>query len=350
MLPGGPTERTINDKIATAEDLQTVPTRTRAGANADPVNRPTRLDHDAGDVSDLLYRPDPMGRIGFGDWLDRNGRSVDVAKIDRRATVAASSPPIELPYLKTGIATAFNRPNRLPGPGAGPAAPTFRSGLDKDADRDDDEIYIADGGAAFAKEWRRIVGPTDFADADFNLAETDRDDADGGIEPAGWRDWRQFVREALRRGLARTAKIGSRIPPRPPAGSPPLPSAVTGRLDYIRDPHVRNAADRLLDGAVVKGYLPRELGQTAQVSKSGGEVAAFKDFGQFIGRSGGTKHDIVILQDGKVFRYTAPDNSTITFYRARTENSYTNALVIRAPASAAGTGRSRDFILKIRYQ
>ncbi len=79
-----------------------------------------------------------------------------------------------------------------------------------------------------------------------------------------------------------------------------------------------------------------------------------KDFGQFVGRSGGTKEDIKGLRDGSGYQFTSPDKqTTIVIRQAREGAKVTNELQIWLPDPAPITprqGRAGKLQIKIRYE
>lgn len=355
LLPDGPTQRSINGALAlTGERHATIATGSPDNGFEPLVGRwptaftapPIENDRDGGDLESeararhegqmvargYRYRPDPVGRLGEGDWFDGLGRPIGAAEL-RRIDREAEKPPA-MPVLATSFLA--------------PAVSDITSVGSFDSPRRQD--FVVDGGKAFARGLIAATNPEDFEDPSIYIDALDAltEDADG-VEPAGWRDDLRKLLEAMRR---RAGAVPKPLPgpPRPPAGQPQLPGEITGRLQQILHPDVRTAANRLLDGARTAGWSPGKAisAEPAHLVKEGGTNAAWKDFGQFIGRTGGSRNDIRPSRDGKSFIYEAPDKTTITLYNA-SEGRPTNVLLIRLPAALKGQGRDRNLQIKIRY-
>ncbi len=358
LLPDGPTQRSINDSLGLTEDR-----RMRAPAAADhvfepmPLLRPAALTarrsnreqgiqetepelflarEDGKFARGYRYRADPMGRLGEGDWLDALGRPVGDAELRK---IEGEGPSLARP------ATVEN-----PAPFAVPFGPVSNAPRAWQTETPSQDGSLAEGGKIFARELLRVTKLEDFEDPSAYLDALDiLSDETDGVEPAGWREDLRKILEAMRR-RAGTIPKAPPGPPRPPAGQPPLPNGITGRLQNLPHPEVRTAANRLLDGAVVKGWVPTKLTEMAQVVKEGGAPAAWRDFAQFMTRSGGTRNEIVIKNNA--FIYTTKDKSaTITLYESRTQRgTTTNELRITLQSSLKENGRTvKDVSIKIRY-
>jgi len=359
LLPGGPTQRSINNALgfstgvrARADDAEHESDFASARSPRPAASDIPRREDNGGHVNldtaspigrddDLIargyrYRPDPMGRIDEGDWLDGFGRLSDVAELRRKDAEADRSLPASRPAASENVARPSVGSSRAVGT-TGPSTTEFPHG----------ETFVSDGGKAFARELLRATKLEDFDEPSvyFDALDIPPDEVEGA-EQIGFREDLRKILEAMRRRGGATPKPQPG-PPQPPPGAPPLPRAVSERLDHIKDPQVRTAANRLLDGAVVKGWVPRGAvsAEPAQVVKQGGRAEAFKDFGQFIGRTGGTKSDIKSYPDGS-HAYVAPDRTRITLYDAK-RGQPTNLLLIETPG-LAGSRAGRIYV-KIRY-
>jgi hypothetical protein len=364
LLPDGPTQSHINRTLGESSRPYEPAGATRSIASSGrrdfALARPSFASaepHDADQDTPSLaredrmiargyrYRSDPMGRLGEGEWVDGLGRPIETAEVRWRDRSD------ELP-LSTGHSAESRDRNADPTAIRRTSPELVARGADP-FDNDGAERSVADGGQAFIYEWLRAAIAEDFADslAQSDAIENGENDV-GGVEPAGFRDWIAIMREAFRRGLARTAKIEPKQPPRPPAGSPPLPASITGRLDFIENANVRNAADRLLDGARIKGWVPGKIvsPEPAQLAKDGGKREALQDFAHFVGRAGGTKHDIKVSREGKAYTYIAPDKTTITYRSVSADGLPTNELLVTLPKGLAKDGRGGMLQIKIRYE
>ena len=220
------------------------------------------------------YRPDPMGRIGEGDWLDAGGNVLDPAEKQR---IGADSLPGDEHRLSDSIATAedFDRfVQRLP------LAPA----TDDDA-RDDEEIIPA------------------------------QDDGGG-------RSWGKFG--------AALAKGGKII-----GGPNPIPADLARRIGYIRDPTMRTTVERIVSGGVPDKGGKFGYKDDYNVFKLGGRYGASMDFWYAVNRMGGTRKDIVVKPGGEVI-FAARDGTTITYRRTVSDRVVTNEIQIRGIDRSSG--------------